>query len=125
VQAAAITARLLDKAAGSITVAAFAGAGSVSAAAAGNRRGAPSVTLATAKQSELIWAVGRDTSAKAAVKPAIGQSLAYLDQLTTTAGADWVQVAPQVTGATHVKVADSSPTTAAWELVAAAIAPVT
>jgi hypothetical protein len=105
-------------------VAAFAGAGGVTAAAGGNRRGAPSVPLA-AKPSSVIWAVGRDSSSTAAVKPSVGQSLAYLDHLTAGAGTGWVQAAPQVAGAARVRVSDSAPVTANWELIAIAITPVT
>jgi hypothetical protein len=124
-KAAAITARLLDKAQGSITVAAVTGAARATAAAGGSGRGAPSVLLVTPQQSSVIWAAGRDASGTATVKPAAGQSLVYLDQLAANAGTGWIQIARQVTGATRVRVADSAPTAPAWELVAVAIAPVT
>jgi len=124
-QAVAVTARLLYKAQGSITVAAFTGAARATAAAGGSGRGAPAAVLPTPVQSSMIWAVGRDASGTAAVRPAPGQSLVYLDRLTAGAGTGWVQVARQVTGATRVRVADSAPTTVPWELVAVAITPVT
>jgi hypothetical protein len=124
-QAAAVTARLLYKAQGSITVAAITGAARATAAGGGSRRGAPAVVLPTPVQSSMIWAVGRDASFTAAVKPVPGQSLVYLDRLSAGAGTGWVQVARQVTGATRVRVADSAPTTVPWELVAVAITPVT
>ncbi len=124
VRAAAIMAKLLDKAQGSITVAAFTGAGSVAGTAAGSGRGAPSV-LAAVRPNSVIWAVGRDTSGTAAVKPARGQSLVYLDRLASAVGTAWIQVAPAVAGISKVRVSDSAPTAVPWELVAVAIGPVT
>lgn len=108
-----------------ITVAAFTGAAPAvgATAAAGSRKGSPSVTLTTTAPGSLVWAAGHNWSTAAAESPAAGQSVVTQDLDTRINDTYWVQKTtnPVAASGAAVTIADSTPTDARWELAAVEI----
>ena len=127
VSAATVTATLSSKPFdGSITVAAFKGAGSTVGAVAPNSAtgGAPTVTLTPSTCGSLIWAAGHDWTDDTVPVAAGGQAIVH--KFIDASGGDsfWAQDMTTPTQPnTTVTIADSGPTTDRWGLAAVEVRP--
>jgi hypothetical protein len=127
VSAATVTATLASRSYdGSITVAAFKGAGSAVGAVATNSAtsGGPTVTLTPSSCGSLIWASGHDWTNDTVPVPASGQAIAHKDIDTRGDDSYWVQDLTTPTQPnTTVTIADTGPTTDNWGLAAVEVTP--
>jgi hypothetical protein len=114
---------------GSISVAAFSGADTVSdgaVATASAAAGAASVSLAATRAGSTLWAAGTDWDAAVARTIATGQTL--IDSYLSPAGDTyWVQKTtnPAAAVGATLTVADTGPTTDSWDLAAVEVRPAT
>jgi hypothetical protein len=128
VGAATVTATLNNKSFdGSITVAAFRGAGSTVGAVATQSAtsGAPTVTLIPSTCGSLIWAAGNDWTNDTVPVAAGGQAIVHKFIDTRVRDSFWTQDMTTPTQPnTILTIADSGPTTDRWGLVAVEVPPV-
>jgi len=122
---AKVTATLADTGHdGSITVAAFIGAGRVTGAhaAASGDSTHPHASLITTGPDSLVWGVGEDATHATTLTPASGQALVHQFKDTASHATYWAQKTTAITtAATTVKLADTVPATDRWNMAAAEI----
>jgi hypothetical protein len=127
VSAAMVTATLNNKSFdGSITVAAFRGAGSTVGAVATQSAtsGAPTVTLTPSTCGSLIWAAGNDWTNDTVPVAAGGQAIVHKFIDTRVGDSFWTQDMTTPTQPnTILTIADSGPTTDRWGLAAVEVPP--
>lgn len=127
VSAATVTATLASRSYdGSITVAAFRGAGSTVGAVAtsSGTGGGPTVTLTPSSCGSLIWASGHDWTNDTVPVAAGGQAIAHKDIDTRAGDSYWVQDLTTPTQPnTTVTIADTGPTSDNWGLAAVEVTP--
>lgn len=110
---ATINASLAKSYDGSITVAAFQGAGTHvgATASASGTTGSPSATLTPTACNSLVWAAGHDWSQATAPTPPAGQTIVHSFLDNRVGDAFWTQRVDAATPATSpVVVSDSGPT---------------
>jgi uncharacterized repeat protein (TIGR01451 family) len=108
---------------GSITLAAFTGAGKIAAtAAAYGTTGASSVAIAPTQANSLIWAGGHDWTAVRNVMPVPGQTMRHMFRDARVQDTFWTQSRDAATtGTSRVTIADTGFTNDRWTMVAVEI----
>jgi beta-lactam-binding protein with PASTA domain len=104
----------------SLTVVAFAGAGTVGASvSAGASTGTPSASLWTTKAASLVYGVGNDWDQAIARTPGTNQRLVHQWVDTTVGDTFWVQAltSPIASAGTLAQLNDLAPATDQWNLV--------
>jgi len=109
---------------GSITVAAFTGAGAVTGAhaAASGDNTHPHASLTTTRPDSLVWGAGEDATHATTLTPASGQTLVHKFKDSASHATYWAQktTAITTTGST-VKLADTITATDRWNMAAVEI----
>jgi hypothetical protein len=108
---------------GSITLAAFTGAGKIAATAKGaGVAGAPGVTIKPTQANSLIWAVGHDWTTLRTVTPLAGQSMVHVFRDTRVQDMFWTQSQTKPTvGTGPIAVGATGFTKDRWTMVAVEI----
>jgi hypothetical protein len=109
---------------GSITVAAFSGAGDqvTATAVGGARTGAPRAVLTPGASNSVVWAVGHNAAVAASVRVPSGQSVVHQYAEKRAKDSYWVQTVSAVTLAgTPIGVRATTPATGRWQLTAVEI----
>jgi hypothetical protein len=113
---------------GSISVAAFKGAGRSLGAvgSASGPSGQPTVGLTTSSQGAWVWGVGDDWDGAIARTPVTGQALPYQYLDTRIGNTFWVQdqTTRVATAGTEAVLSDTHPTTDRWDYAAVEVDPV-